>query len=222
MATTRAGQGEQDSAPQERLPIGIPLAAAAVHLGLSIEATRKRAQRGTLTGYKFDGAWYVVLPNVQDGQAVAGRTVPTLDRDTVLPDGQDTGQDDGQDTIEAHYRVTPAAIEQAVSRTSAQYLGDLRTVLAEVGKVYEGQLAAKDETIATQREALAELRRRAEAAEEERDALRARLAAATTPRIVTTGGPGTTEAPPAAASTPEVPRPSEGFWRRLRQAWRDR
>ncbi len=56
--------------------------------------------------------------------------------------------------IEATYRVTPAEIAQAVSRTSAQYLGDLRTMLAEVGKVYQGQLAAQDETIATQRAAL--------------------------------------------------------------------
>ncbi len=57
--------------------------------------------------------------------------------------------------IEAAYRVTPAEIEQAMSRTSAQYLGDLRTVLAEVGKVYEGQLAAKDQTIAAQEALLA-------------------------------------------------------------------
>ncbi len=222
MATTRAGQGEQDSAPQERLPIGIPLAAAAVHLGLSVEATRKRAQRGTLTGYKFDGAWYVVLPNVQDGQAVAGRTVPTLDRDTVLPDGQDTGQDDGQDTIEAHYRVTPAAIEQAVSRPSAQYLGDLRTVLAEVGKVYEGRIAAteaasaaKDETIATQREALAELRRRAAAAEGERDALRLQLAEVSVPPVVVVAAQ---EAPEGAPTTIPIPTAAQGLWPRLRRA----
>ncbi len=66
--------------------------------------------------------------------------------------------------IEAAYRVTPAEIEQAVSRTSAQYMGDLRTMLAEVGKVYEGQLAAKEQVITTQGETIAELRRRAEEA----------------------------------------------------------
>ncbi len=76
--------------------------------------------------------------------------------------------------IEAAYRVTPAEIEQAVSRTSAQYMGDLRTMLAEVGKVYEGQLAAKDAALAAKDQALAadaltiaELRRRAEVAEAE-------------------------------------------------------
>ncbi len=83
--------------------------------------------------------------------------------------------------IEAAYRVTPAEIEQAVSRTSAQYMGDLRTMLAEVGKVYEGQLAAKDAALEAKDQALAiqtavlgakdetiaELRRRAEVAEAE-------------------------------------------------------
>ena len=49
-----------------------------------------------------------------------------------------------REPLEGAYRVTPTEIEQAVSRTSAQYMGDLRTMLAEVGKVYEGQLAAKD------------------------------------------------------------------------------
>jgi len=87
--------------------------------------------------------------------------------------------------IEAAYRVTPAEIEQAVSRTSAQYMGDLRTMLAEVGKVYEGQLAAKDAALEAKDQALAiqtaalgakdetiaELRRRAEAVETERAAL---------------------------------------------------
>ena len=75
--------------------------------------------------------------------------------------------------------MTPAAIEQAVSRTGAQYLGDLRTMLAEVGKVYAGQLAAKDAALAAKDEpivtkdhalaahvlTIAELRRRAEVAE---------------------------------------------------------
>ncbi len=88
-----------------------------------------------------------------------------------------------------------------MSRTSAQYMGDLRTMLAEVGKVYEGQLAAKDETIA-------ELRRRAEAAEAERD----RLAAAQ----ATPAAPGTTE---EVTSTSPRPKPVTGFWARVRRVW---
>ncbi len=231
MATTRAGQGGPDSAGRERLPIGIPLAEAAVHLGLSIEATRKRAQRGTLTGYKFDGAWYVVLPAVQGGQDVIGRTVPTLDRDTVLPNGQDTGQDGGQGTIGARYRVTPAEIAQAISRTSAQYLGDLRTVLAEVGQVYEGRIAAteaasaaKDAALAAQQETITELRRRAEAAEaellateEERDALHLRLAEVSVPPAVVVAA---REAPEASPATVPTPPPSPGVWAHLRRRLR--
>ena len=111
--------------------------------------------------------------------------------------------------------MTPAEIEQAVARTSAQYLGDLRTMLAEVGKVYEGQLGAQQETIAElrrqrnedrerDREALAELRRRVEAAEAARANLRERLAQA--------------EVPGAGDTTPGTYRPAQGLWQRLRRA----
>jgi hypothetical protein len=51
--------------------------------------------------------------------------------------------------------VTPTEIEQAVSRTSAQYLGDLRTMLVEVGKDYESQLLAKDQALAAKDETIA-------------------------------------------------------------------
>ncbi len=157
---------------------GIPIAEAAVRLGLSAEAVRKRLQRGTLHGYKDDnGGWFVLLD--EPGEA-SGR------QDTVRTDRQDDGRTlcpavrtPPEEPIEASYRVTPAEVEQAVSRTGAQYVGDLRTMLAEVGKIYAGQLAAKDETIAAKDAALAakdqalaadaltiaELRRRAEAAE---------------------------------------------------------
>ena len=152
---TRAGRRGQ----------GVPIGEAAQQLGLNVDAVRKRIKRGTLPAYKEDERWYValdgVLPGVQPAASYpAGSPV------------QDAVQDD-QPPIEAAYRVTPAAIEQAVSRTSAQYMGDLRTMLAEVGKVYEGQLAAKDAALAAKDQALAadaltiaELRRRAEMAEQ--------------------------------------------------------
>ena len=125
--------------------------------------------------------------------------------------------------IEAAYRATPAAIEQAVSRTSAQYMGDLRTMLAEVGKVYEGQLAAKDETIAAKDAALAakdqalaahaltiaELRRRAEVAEAEVARWRQEQDAAQ----AVPEGPGAQEAP--AESRQDTP----GVWARVRRWW---
>jgi len=116
----------------------------------------------------------------------------------------------GGEPIEATYRVTPAAIEQAVSRTSAQYMTDLRTMLAEVGKVYEGQLAAQDAalaakdqtlamqiaTLAAQDETIAELRRRAEVAEAERDRLQAAHAAHEAPSAMELRG-ATGKPPPA-------------------------
>jgi len=166
---------------------GIPIAEAAARLGLSAEAVRKRLQRGTLQGYKDDdGGWFMLLDGL--GEA-SGR------QDTVRTERQDDGRTprpdvrtDAEEPIEAAYRVTPAAIEQAVSRTSAQYIGDLRTMLAEVGKVYEGQLAAKDAALEAKDQALAAsaltiaaLRRRAEMAEAERDRLAAAPPAPTAP-----------------------------------------
>ncbi len=43
----------------------VPIQEAAQRLGLSVVAVRKRAQRGTLTGYKRDGIWYIEM---DDGQ----------------------------------------------------------------------------------------------------------------------------------------------------------
>jgi len=165
---------------------------------------RKRLRRGTLHGYKDDeGGWFVLLDEL--GEA-SGR--------------QDTVRTDAEEPIEAAYRVTPAEIEQAVSRTSAQYMGDLRTMLAEVGKVYEGQLAAKDETIAElrQRAEVAEAQlqhrleadqarilRQAEAEQVRRQAEEAAQAAQVAPH----GEEGSTVAPEIAATV----------WGRLRRWW---
>ncbi len=226
----------------DRRQDGTPIAEAARRLGLSQEAVRKRLQRATLPGYKQDKHWYVLL----DGPHAAPGQRPDIDPDTWPDTRPDTRPDDGrtpagrQDTpaperpdtapIEAAYRVTPAEIERAVSRTSAQYMGDLRAVLAEVGAVYEGrivateaQVAAKDETIAAQREALAELRRRAEAAEvarlaaeRERDELRARLSPmGDTPQAA----PAATEAPALVIVEADTPRRPAGLWARFRRAW---
>ncbi len=111
--------------------------------------------------------------------------------------------------IEAAYHVTPAAIEQAVSRTSAQYMGDLRTMLAEVGKVYEGQLAAKEQVITTQGETIAELRRRAEVAESALSPQRQAEEAAQAVREA----PGVQEAPGGGQEA------DPGVWARVRRWW---
>lgn len=66
---------------------GVPIAEAAERLKLSVEAVRKRVQRGTLPARKGeDGLWYVLL----DG----------LDGTTPVPDGdQDSGQTQVVDTL---------------------------------------------------------------------------------------------------------------------------
>jgi hypothetical protein len=108
-------------------------------------------------------------------------------------------------------------VEQAIARTGQQYTADLRVILAELRDVYEGQIAAKDETISELRRTheevlaadalvIAELRRRAEIAEAERDRV---TAAQTAPEA-----PGSTEAPaPDSPSTTLL----AGFWARV---WR--
>ena len=196
---------------------GIPIAEAAARLGLSAEAVRKRLQRGTLHGYKDDDrGWFVLLGDLDEA---SGR------QDTVRTDCQDDGRTPRPDVrtppeepIEAAYRVTPVEIEQAVSRTSAQYMGDLRTMLAEVGKVYEGQLAAKDAALAAKDQALAadastiaELRRRAEVAEAEVIRQRQEQEAAQAASVL----PSAPEAPTEAQGT--LP----GAWGRLRRWWRE-
>ncbi|HSH78950.1 MAG TPA: helix-turn-helix domain-containing protein [Herpetosiphonaceae bacterium] len=143
-------------------------------------------QVATTTGADGD---YVLTRSEQ--VATIGGYLPT---NSPSPRGESSGAGDGDSSvgagaaepIEARYRVTPAEIEQAIERTSARYVADVHTlfdrVSAEVGRLYEAQLAAKDQAlaaqdgrIAAQQETIAALRRRAEAAEAERDDLCARL-----------------------------------------------
>jgi len=172
---------------------------------------RKRIHAGTLRAQPFGRSFMVWLPD---------------DAETVAELGPEPGPvprpEHGPEPIEAAYRVTSAEIEQAVSRTSAQYMGDLRTMLAEVGKVYEGQIAAKDaalaakdealttkdQVIGTQAETIAELRRRAAQAEAERDRLTAAQAALDAPG---TAEEESTDNPSGASSA--------GFWARVRRVF---
>ncbi len=128
--------------------------------------------------------------------------------------GRPTGT--SPEPVEAQYRVTPADVERAVVRTGARYAADLRAMLDGLREVYAGQVAAKDETIAAQRDALAELRRRAEAAEAERDDLRARLSTIVErPADTAPAAPGT---PTIAVAEADTPRRPAGLWPRFRRA----
>ncbi len=120
---------------------------AARRLGISERAVRKRIAANALEAVREGGGPWRVRVGTADAAPI-GTTIGT----DPARDGTTGGT---AEPIEAAYRVTPAEIEQAVSRTSAQYMGDLRTMLAEVGKVYEGQLAAKDAAIEAKDQALA-------------------------------------------------------------------
>lgn len=117
---------------------------AAAALGISQNAVRMRIRRGTLSGYKADdGRWYVHR-TVHETDQVHGPT----DQATSAP-----------------HRVTPAEIEQAVERTAAIYTADVSNMFNRIDAIYRDRLNEKEELIV-------ELRRRAEQAEQERDALR--------------------------------------------------
>ena len=194
-------------------------------LSVSVRTVRRYADSGRLSPVRLGRSVRYRLPDVErliaEEADTSGHERPAPHRTAGDSDwsradsgqgrpGADTG---GQAPISAAYRVTPAEIEQAVARTSAQYMGDLRTMLAEVGKVYEGQLAAKDETIA-------ELRRRAEVAEAELDVVRLRLAEVAVPPVLVVASQDVTEGQDATATTPEAHSPIQGLWWRLRRTLR--
>ncbi len=169
-----------DSGQDSGQDTGTPLVDAATIMGTTPAALRKRLQRGSVPGYKRAGQWFVLV-------------------DSALPTGSPRaghGQAIAREAV-----VSPQVVEQAITRTGQQYSADLRAMLGELRVVYEGQLVAKDETIA-------ELRRRAERAEAERDR---RTAAQAVP-----AAPGATE-----ALTPDNPSGEAlaGFWARVRRVF---
>ena len=108
---------------------GIPIAEAAAQLGLSVDAVRKRIRRGTLTAYKVDAEWRVVLPDR-----------PGRGQDVVPNAVQDAGQDNVQD---ASTQELLAALRDEVTflrRELEARAGELETRAEE--------LRRKDEIIA--------------------------------------------------------------------------
>jgi hypothetical protein len=83
-----------------------------------------------------------------------------------------------------------------------------------------GQLAARADVLAAKDETIAELRRRAEVAEAELDAVRLRLAEVDVPAVVVVAGQDATEGPDATERTSPAYKPVQGLWWRLRRAWR--
>jgi excisionase family DNA binding protein len=192
---------------------------AARRLGISERAVRKRIDAGTLRAERDGGGPWRVEVGTADAvpeSAPGGTRGGTQEATAAEP-------------IEAAYQVAgdgqPGAVLVPLQtmveelRGLADQLADLARrnegLALEVGTLrervagHEGQLAAKDETIITQQEAIAELRRRAEVAEAELSRQRDDVQ----PVAQAEG-----EQPPAYVSTfREGP---EGLWRRLGRWWR--
>jgi excisionase family DNA binding protein len=121
---------------------------AARYLGISERAVRKRIDAGTLAAERNGSRWVVFL------KAVPG----SVQGDT----GGGTDAVSDPNLIEAQYRITPEVIEQTIERTGDKYVADITALAERFDQLYAGRLADKDELIA-------EVRRRAEQVEDERD-----------------------------------------------------
>jgi len=140
-------------------------------LGISERGVRDKIARGQLDAMREGKLWMVLLPPEQ---------LPAPPEDDAVVSGSSRGSGAVVDAV-----VTPAQIERAIERTGQRYVTDMAAIYdrvsAELGAVYAGQLAAKDQALAAKDETIAELRRRAEEAEAARDQLVAAQAAPSAP-----------------------------------------
>lgn len=178
---------------------GLTIREASATLGISATTVRRRIKAGALPAREVPTTqgyeWRVFLTGEQvttaGGQVAtadgaAGGQLPTAGEPLATTSARgDDGQPGAWAPLEGQHRITPEAIERAVERTGSKYVADVQALFDRVGALYEAQLAAKDQTLAAQAgqlaaqaETLDALRRRAEAAEAERDALRATIATA--------------------------------------------
>lgn len=177
-------------------PLGCRVDRYAAEHGLQVATVRKRIQRGQLAGYKgADHRWYVLEDAPPDA---------TRDR-TQDATGQDTRQD-----------ATASVAVNANARAQLEAIRDewLQPLVATISQQAEriGRLEAERDGVsaqlAAQAETIAELRRRAEHAEAERDRLATAQAAP--------AAPGSTEEVSAINPSPE---PVIGFWARVRRVF---
>ncbi len=81
----------------------VDIGTAAIRMGVTTEAVRKRISRGTIPATKQDGRWYIVQDGIQDtGQdASSASGVGRPVQDTVLYTGQDVqdNRPDGRDEL---------------------------------------------------------------------------------------------------------------------------
>jgi hypothetical protein len=136
----------------------------------------KYRQQGKVRGEKQGKAWRLWLAQdfIDATRAERSGTHSGMD-----PQRQAARSGTHSEPVEATFTTTPAEVERAIEATGARYVADFAAlydrISAEVGRLYAGQLAAKDEALAAKDEAIAALRRRAELAEREAGAARAAL-----------------------------------------------
>jgi len=80
----------------------VPLVEAARRLGLTVDGVRKRIQRGTITAYKRDERWFIVLDDNKD------RSVDTEADDGK--DDKDSGQDGNKETTSTVSTIAVTAL----------------------------------------------------------------------------------------------------------------
>jgi excisionase family DNA binding protein len=108
---------------QDTTKIGVPVADAAVRLGITHDAVRKKLQRGTLPGEKVGSEWRVFLPAQdaqQDNRQDATEMCQDADRTVVLP------SDDLVDQLRSEVSFLREQLEQR-SREAEQRSRELST-----------------------------------------------------------------------------------------------
>lgn len=121
---------------------GVPVQEAARRLGISVQAVRKRARRGSLTAYKENDIWYIVAPVAEDAVHVPGdaegraaSTPPrthsdapgtTIDEDVVL------ALRDQLSFMQREVEKRDAEIEE-MRRVHAEQVHELHGLLAQSG-----------------------------------------------------------------------------------------
>lgn len=97
----------QDSDKDTDKNSGVPLVEAARRLGLTVDGVRKRIQRGTITAYKREDRWFIVLDGNKDSSA-----------DAEADDGkedEDSGQDGSKDTTNTVSTIAVTALSEALA-----------------------------------------------------------------------------------------------------------
>ncbi len=186
----------------------ISIAEASKLLGVHRNTVRNRIKAGRYKAHK------VVTPQ---GETYA------IERESLAPcptNPSHSGDAQGMTTTVQHNGHNPsqptalvsseqqAQADAIVQRLLAPFIAELGTVREELGRVK----AERDAGAAT----VAELRRRAEAAEAEADTLRLRLAEVSVPPVLVVAGQEALEGPNATPATLAAHRGVQGVWRRLR------